>query len=447
MSKSNETETESCETESYETETEIIESDEFKDDSFIDSDTLSSHEGEKEKLKKNGKRKRKNNEIIKKKSNDELIIILISKDRNQKIKENEKENKKAKIEKNKKDKKDKEEKEEEKLDIYGPFLFEKKEIKEIKFTKIFEKLDELISLGEKYDPSFNYICNINIHKLHNIVEPLKELNNMIGLEKFKRSVIDQITYILTLDNKNETPMLNSCIYGPSGVGKTSVAQILGKIYASCGILSTNKFKIVKREDFVGEYLGSTAVKTKELLESCKGGVLFLDEAYSFGSSHSSGKDMFAKEAVDTLNVFLSENYKDFVFIIAGYEEDIKNCFFCINQGLERRFPYRYTIESYNYKELTEIFKKFIKEENYTLSVDDKSLEDFFMKHKESFPFFGGDVKIFLDKCKVYHSRRMILLDKNLWKKLTIEDIKESFIIYLEERQIKEIDKPHLSMYI
>ena len=82
------------------------------------------------------------------------------------------------------------------------------------------------------------------------------------------------------------------------------------------------FKIAKREDFVGEYLGQTAIKTKKLLKSCLGGVLFIDEAYALGPGQKD-RDSFSKEAIDTLNAFLSENKDNFCCIIAGYENDIK----------------------------------------------------------------------------------------------------------------------------
>ena len=105
-----------------------------------------------------------------------------------------------------------------------------------------------------------------------MVEPLKELNDMIGLQKFKKSMVDQVVYLLTLDLqiKGEKPMLHTCIYGPPGAGKTKISSILAKIYASCGFLSTDQFKVVKREDFVAGYLGQTAIKTKELLENSLG---------------------------------------------------------------------------------------------------------------------------------------------------------------------------------
>jgi len=344
-----------------------------------------------------------------------------------------------------------EEEEVEEGEIFGPFFPEKKNIKTIKFDKIFENLDELIQLGEKYDPSYIYICNVDIRKLHNIVPSLKELNDMIGLKKFKKNIIDQLVYILTRDftNTSEIPMLHSCIYGSPGTGKTSVCEILGKIYASCGLLSKGDIKIAKREDFVGEYLGSTTIKTKKLLESCKGKVLFIDEVYSFGSSRSNNKDSFAKEAVDSLNLFLSENYRDFICIIAGYEEDVDKCFFAVNQGLKRRFTNKYTIEGYSGEEMAEIFLKFIKDSSWSVEIEKEKLIEFFIEHKNSFPYYGGDIKTLVDKCKIIHSRKVVMLDKNLWQKLNEKDIKEGFISYLEERQVKKEDKnpSHLHMYL
>ena len=334
--------------------------------------------------------------------------------------------------------------------FFGPFLPENKIIETVKFNKIFETLDELIILGEKYDPGICYICNIDIKKLNNIVEPLKELNNMIGLTKFKKNIIDQLVYILTTDftNNSEIPMLHSCIYGSPGTGKTSVCEILGRIYAECGILSNGDLKTAKREDFVGEFLGQTSVKTKKLLESCKGKVLFIDEVYSFGSSKSTSKDMFAKEAIDCLNVFLSENYKDFICIIAGYKEEVESCFFSINEGLKRRFTNTYTIDSYSPKEMCQIFLKFVKDEDWNTELEFQKLEKFFSENKDSFPYYGGDIKTLLDKCKIIHSRKIIMLDKSLWRVLNDEDIEEGFKLYLEERQVKKDENlSHLHMYL
>ena len=350
----------------------------------------------------------------------------------------EKEKKSEDEEKNDEEKSDEEEKE-------GPELPSEKTDLNITFEKTFDNLQELIELGEKYDPSFNYICNLNIQKLHGMTESLRELDTMIGLDKFKKSIVDQVVYLLTLnlERKSEKPMLHTCIYGPPGAGKSQISSILAKIYASCGFLSTDQFKVVKREDFVAEYLGQTAVKTKQLLENSLGKVLFLDEAYSMGSSEN--RDYFAKEAIDTINVFLSENYHNFILIIAGYEDQLNKCFFAQNPGLSRRFPYRFTIDGYNYQELCLIFEKMVKDEGWELTAD--NLNGFFREHKDSFPYYGGDVKTLLDKCKIVHTKQLMILDKSRWKKLTNDDIREGFILYLEERQVKKKDDFIHNMYL
>ena len=316
------------------------------------------------------------------------------------------------------------------------------------FTKIFESLEELITLGETYEADVRYISNIDMKKLHDIVEPLKELNSMIGLNDFKKNILDQIVYILTTDftDRKEVPMLHSCIYGVPGIGKTTCAEILAKIYSACGILTVGGVKIAKREDFVGEFLGHTSVKTKKLLDSCKGKVLFIDEAYSFGSSESTNKDMFAKEAVDCLNVFLSENYRDFICIIAGYKEQVDKCFFSINEGLRRRFTNFYTLDSYSGPEMSSIFLKFVRDENWSLDMDTHILTRFFTEHRESFPYYGGDIKTLLDKCKIVHARKNVILDKSLWKVLDRSDMEEGFLVYLEDRTVEK-DEYITSMYM
>jgi len=319
-----------------------------------------------------------------------------------------------------------------------------KEDKILKFNKIFDSLEELIKVGESYDPEYNYICNIDMEMLSKLVDPLKELNSMIGLDKFKKSILDQIVYILTGESKDL--MLHTVLYGSPGVGKTQIGRILAKIYASSGLLSTNKFMVAKRHDFVGKYLGHTAIKTQNLLESIKGSVLFIDEAYALGPGQED-KDSFSKEAIDTLNAFLSENYKDFICIIAGYKEDINKCFFSRNKGLERRFTHRFTIDGYNEYEMCKIFKKFVNEENWKLAPN-AIKPSFFSDHKESFPYYGGDIKTLFDKCKVVHSRKFVFLEKLQWKTLTKKDIKEGFKSYLSERQVKKDENPsHHHLYI
>lgn len=284
-------------------------------------------------------------------------------------------------------------------------------------------------------------------RLKLVLEHIKSLNGMIGMESLKSTILKQLLYILTLEDiNNETfPMLHGCIYGPPGVGKTEVAKILANIYSKCGLLNKNTVRIAKREDFVGEFIGSTSLKTKKLLESCLGGVLLIDEVYSFGSEDK--RDMFAKEGVDCLNVFLSEHYTEMICIIAGYKEAIDKCFFSINDGLKRRFTNNFTINSYDFNELSSIFLKFLKDKKYNTSFSKNYIVDFFKRNHVYFPYYGGDVKTFVEKCLIYKGTLRMIKSKDTWMILSESDIDEGFKIYMSERVPVTVDNTYKGMFI
>ena len=310
-----------------------------------------------------------------------------------------------------------------------------------------KSLTDLIHLGNLYDPLKKIKYNINIKRLNKLIGSLTKLNNMIGMDKVKQTVIDLILYFLqNIDDKNND-MLHCVIEGPPGVGKTEVAKIIGEIYKNLGVLSTNKFKCVKRSDLIGGYLGQTAIKTQKVLDECEGGVLFIDEAYSLGNSE--GKDSYSKECIDTLTRHLSENKQNFICIIAGYKHSLNECFFKYNEGLERRFPYRFEIDKYSPQELSDIFKKIVKENNWSLKLEDFDI-NFFEKNIKYFLFNGGDMEILFHKTKIAHSRRIIYLDNNHKKKITMEDINLGMELLLENNEISnrniEEDKTFISLY-
>ena len=291
-------------------------------------------------------------------------------------------------------------------------------------------IEDLIEIGMLYDKTLKVKYNINIKKLNKLVEPLQKLNTMVGMEKVKQSIVDLILYFLQgIDDKNND-MLHCVIEGPPGVGKTEVAKILGQIYRKMGILSNDKFKSVKRSDLIGGYLGQTAIKTQKVLDECKGGVLFIDEAYSLGNSE--GKDSYSKECIDTLTAYLSENKQNFICIIAGYKDSLKQCFFKYNEGLERRFPYRFEIDEYNPEELSKIFLKIVKENNWSTTEFDVS---FFEKNKEYFTFNGGDMELLFHKCKIAHSKRVFCLEKKFKKILNTSDLDEGLKLLLNNNEI------------
>ncbi len=139
--------------------------------------------------------------------------------------------------------------------------------------------------------------------------------------------------------------------------------------------------------------------------------------------------------MDVLNLALTENKNDFICIIAGYKDDLQSSFFSFNDGLERRFPIRFSIEPYNGKELKDIFIKKVYELNWC--IDDKAIdEEFIENNKHYFKFNGGDMEILLAKCKIAHSKNLLKYKDKIKKILTKDDIDYGFNIYLENPSIK-----------
>ena len=122
-------------------------------------------------------------------------------------------------------------------------------------------------------------------------------------------------------------------------------------------MRSNVFKKVTRADLIAGYLGQTAIKTRKVIEECLGGVLFIDEAYALGNNEKS--DSFSKECIDTLCEALSDHKDELMIIIAGYEKELKKCFFEYNEGLESRFVWRFSTEEYSPQELRKIFIKIL----------------------------------------------------------------------------------------
>lgn len=344
-----------------------------------------------------------------------------------------------------------------------------------------KNLDDLIKIGELYDENKTY--NIDVKKFNSILKPLKKLRELIGMDTVKKTIVGHILYYTQNLEEENKDMLHTVIEGPPGVGKTEIGKILGEIYVNLGIIkpskeeeekqqiNTNKkkgrpkknnfgpllgdifsdsifsagnkkknsfknedgliFRIVKRSDLVGKYLGHTAVKTQEVIDSVQGGVLFIDEAYSLGNSEQ--RDSFSKEAIDTLNQNLSEKKSNFLCIIAGYKESLDTCFFKYNEGLKRRFPFKYEINSYDANELREIFK--LKVRNLGWSVNDDELPiSFFEKNLSKFENFGGDVETLFFKCKIEHGKRVYLLNESEKKKIKYIDIENGFNEFVKNKK-------------
>jgi len=301
----------------------------------------------------------------------------------------------------------------------------------------------LIQLGK----SIRFYKNIDTITLWRVTPYLEELDAMIGMEGLKKSVFYQIIYYLQgmhKKGKNEE-YLHTVLYGAPGCGKSTVAGILGKLYRSMNILSEDGvFKVAHRSDLIASYLGQTAIKTKKLLDSCIGGVLLLDEVYAL-APRSNDRDSFSKECIDTLNAFLSEHKNDFCCIIAGYREEVEGCFFAMNKGLERRFPWAHTIDEYGDKDLVRIFVKMIKEIDWSFSFPEKYLLEIFRENKKLFKNFGGSVEIFLSRAKIFHAKRVFGMAPEHRFILNKEDISEA-IEHMQKNTVTKDDSPPPGMY-
>ena len=315
-------------------------------------------------------------------------------------------------------------------------------IVEIKKKKINIKVEindisDIIKLIDKYPIKDDVEYNINMQAIHNIKEPIYELNNMVGMKLLKKSITDQILYFIqNLHVNNEkteqNDFMHTCIYGPPGTGKTELAKIIGKLFSKMGVLKKNKFKKATRSDFIAGYLGQTALKTKTLIDECIGGVLFIDEAYALGNPEK--RDSFAKECIDTLCESLSDHKGDLMVIIAGYKDELKKCFFNYNKGLDSRFTWRFKTDDYTAEELKLIFIKKINDIDWKINKNIKTT--WFEKNKQYFKYYGRDMETLLAKVKIAHGRRVFCLPDNEKKIISLKDMNNGFELFLENDEVK-----------
>ncbi|MRG85315.1 AAA family ATPase [Salinibacillus xinjiangensis] len=191
----------------------------------------------------------------------------------------------------------------------------------------------------------------------------------IGMEKLK-STIKEIYANVVVNRKREEAglktehqMLHMLFKGNPGTGKTSIAREIAKLFYQMNILSKGHFIEAERADLVGEYIGHTAQKTRDLIKKALGGVLFIDEAYSLGRG---GEKDFGKEAIDTLVKHMEDYHQDFVLILAGYPDEMDH-FLYLNPGLKSRFPIVVEFRDYSVDELLDIAHIITERKQYELT--------------------------------------------------------------------------------
>lgn len=245
-------------------------------------------------------------------------------------------------------------------------------------------------------------------------ELLDELNSLVGLENVKAKVNDLIVYqkVQKLRRQNNLHTSKSTLHmaftGNPGTGKTTVARIVGRIYKQLGLLSKGQFIEVSRTDLIAGYQGQTALKVKKVIEKAKGGVLFIDEAYSITENDHS--DSYGRECLTELTKALEDYRDDLVVIVAGYTEPMK-LFFESNPGLKSRFNTFIEFGDYSADELEEILISMCRSNDYVLSDDvcEKIRCSLAAKvaHKDEHFANGRLVRNIFDDLIMNHARRVV----------------------------------------
>ena len=195
---------------------------------------------------------------------------------------------------------------------------------------------------------------------------LDDLEKLVGLEAVKRQINEQVQLIRIAQMRTEAGLKNPTVsrhlvfVGNPGTGKTTVARIVGRIYAALGVVPDGHLVETDASGLIAGYVGQTAIKTAEQISRAVGGILFIDEAYGLS------RNDFGLEAVDTLVKAMEDHRADLVVIVAGYPQNMQT-FLESNPGLESRFPITIEFDDYSIDQLIEILARIAGENDYVLA--------------------------------------------------------------------------------
>ncbi len=198
---------------------------------------------------------------------------------------------------------------------------------------------------------------------------MAELDDLIGLARIKTRVKDYLNAVRLASRRMELglptsmPRLHMAFLGNPGTGKTTVAEIIGKVFAEWGILSVGRVIRTEKSQMVGQYIGETEYKMNNLLARARGNILFIDEAYQLAEG---GESDFGRIVMNSLLTELGKNNLDMVVILAGYTAPMKKLLES-NEGIESRFPNVFNFEDYTTEELLEIGKLMIRKQGFNLT--------------------------------------------------------------------------------
>lgn len=247
-------------------------------------------------------------------------------------------------------------------------------------------------------------------------ELMAQMDELVGLTEIKKDVKNLINLVKVRKLREENDLPNSAMslhmvfMGNPGSGKTTVARLLGSMYAAIGVLSKGQLVEVDRSGLVAGYVGQTALKTQEVIQSAMGGVLFIDEAYGLSNG---GENDFGREAIETILKAMEDHRDDLILIVAGYTEPMQD-FLDSNPGLTSRFNKFFNFPDYTGDQLFKIFLSQCKKNSYQLSDAAKDMavilfNDMYENRGENFGN-GRDVRNFFERTVVRQANRLAAME-------------------------------------